>query len=514
MKLVRREAKDVTLFRLSIVMHVAAWIVAGVAVVGAVLLLLWVSFDKPQLQSLSRSGIGPGALFDSAKLALTVVAGIGGVVGLVVAFRRQRLNEAEHERQERATARDETRLFTERFAQATQQLGSDQAAVRVAGVYALAGLADDWPAGRQSCVDVLCAYLRMPFRLRAHLPEYTPVDDSGKRRFSALRTELETPGLGRMSYPPNEEHQVRSTVISAMKDRMFEHATVQWSGLSLDFSGAVFDEVSFDGFIFDGCDVDFGNCVFVGDASFAQSKILGSSLWFTGAVHLGRMGFELAHFEDSEVTFYGDFGEEGDINLQSCTVQSGRIALLGPRNGNGSISFVTARLEGGVIEVSGPQMSDGTSIAFSRATISGTSIVIHDGTYEGGNFWFNGIKLCGGYIAIKPRYPQLRGKERMTLAGTEIAFDGVEIESGSIRFGFLDVDGSEVHFDDLDMTGGAIRFVDVTLKSGSIRMNDPTVSAGSIDLGELGSTPAGRDIASQVGEFLGPVAPVGDQGAD
>jgi hypothetical protein len=30
-------------------------------------------------------------------------------------------------------------------------------------VYAIAGLADDWAENRQTCVDVLCAYLRMPY---------------------------------------------------------------------------------------------------------------------------------------------------------------------------------------------------------------------------------------------------------------------------------------------------------------------------------------------------------------
>ena len=32
------------------------------------------------------------------------------------------------------------------------------AAVRLAGMYAMAGLADDWKENRQTCVDVLCAY--------------------------------------------------------------------------------------------------------------------------------------------------------------------------------------------------------------------------------------------------------------------------------------------------------------------------------------------------------------------
>lgn len=31
-------------------------------------------------------------------------------------------------------------------------------------VYALARLADDWEEQRQVCIDVLCAYLRMPYQ--------------------------------------------------------------------------------------------------------------------------------------------------------------------------------------------------------------------------------------------------------------------------------------------------------------------------------------------------------------
>jgi hypothetical protein len=50
-----------------------------------------------------------------------------------------------------------------RYSQATAQLGHDQAAVRLAGVYAMARLADDWVQQRQACVDLLCTYLRLPW---------------------------------------------------------------------------------------------------------------------------------------------------------------------------------------------------------------------------------------------------------------------------------------------------------------------------------------------------------------
>ena len=68
------------------------------------------------------------------------------------------------EQLDRTLAEQRTRTLNERFATAAEQLGGDKPpAVRLAGVYAMAGLADDWPENRQTCVDVLCAYLRMPY---------------------------------------------------------------------------------------------------------------------------------------------------------------------------------------------------------------------------------------------------------------------------------------------------------------------------------------------------------------
>ena len=61
---------------------------------------------------------------------------------------------------DKTLAEQRTRTLNERFATAAEQLGSDKPAVRLAGVYAMAGLADDWEENRQTCVDVLCAYLR------------------------------------------------------------------------------------------------------------------------------------------------------------------------------------------------------------------------------------------------------------------------------------------------------------------------------------------------------------------
>lgn len=58
-----------------------------------------------------------------------------------------------------ATEKNVTELYTK----AADQLGSEQAAVRLAGLYALERLAHNNPGQRQSIVNVICAYLRMPF---------------------------------------------------------------------------------------------------------------------------------------------------------------------------------------------------------------------------------------------------------------------------------------------------------------------------------------------------------------
>jgi hypothetical protein len=64
---------------------------------------------------------------------------------------------------DRALAEQRTRTLNEGFATAADQLGSDKPAVQLAGMYAMAGLAADWEENQQTCVDVLCAYLRMPY---------------------------------------------------------------------------------------------------------------------------------------------------------------------------------------------------------------------------------------------------------------------------------------------------------------------------------------------------------------
>jgi hypothetical protein len=106
------------------------------------------------------AGTDPAHQIEAIKTGLTVAAGTGGAFGLLLAFRRQRSTELALV----STDRDATeRRITELYIKAADQLGSDQAPVRLAGLYALERLAHSNIEHRRTIVDVICAYLRMPY---------------------------------------------------------------------------------------------------------------------------------------------------------------------------------------------------------------------------------------------------------------------------------------------------------------------------------------------------------------
>ena len=148
----RRDAGEARLW------HFGAALGIGVALavvgLGGLTWLAWALLHYPRLPR-----TGAISLHDAVgvlQLVFASVAGAGALVALIVAYRRQKIAEAD-------SVHDRTWVFNERFTAIAAQLGDAQPAVRLAGVHAMAGLADDWRANRQTCIDVLCAYLRMPY---------------------------------------------------------------------------------------------------------------------------------------------------------------------------------------------------------------------------------------------------------------------------------------------------------------------------------------------------------------
>ena len=136
-----------------------AWMLAAVAavVITAFVVTTWLlaiaSHAKPGTDQAN-------ARLDAVRTGLAAGAAAGAAVGLMLAFRRQHHQEIATD----LTNRDATeRRITELYTKAVDQLGNDKAPVRLGGLYALERLAQDNPAQRQTIVNVICAYLRMPF---------------------------------------------------------------------------------------------------------------------------------------------------------------------------------------------------------------------------------------------------------------------------------------------------------------------------------------------------------------
>ncbi|GAA0441392.1 hypothetical protein Acor_72740 [Acrocarpospora corrugata] len=286
---------------------VLALALTGAVALGAGLLLasLWV-MGFPALAAVGTAGLPLARLLDLVKLSFGIIAGVGGTIALVVAYRRQKVLEAAERRQQRAERREDTKLFNERFATAADQLGHDSPAVRLAGIHALAGLADEAPSRglRQTMIDVLCAFLRVPNRA---LTEGQP-SPADVLEFGAMR-------------------EIRRTILRIVTARLRDEAPNSWHGYDFDFSYVEFDEDDFAGVTFSGGVVDFTRAIFTGAVSFADIVVVGARVQFRRAHLSADIDFSRAKFLS------------GSVDFDAATVARGTIMFAGAEFGTGVASF-------------------------------------------------------------------------------------------------------------------------------------------------------------------------------
>ncbi|WP_156076835.1 pentapeptide repeat-containing protein [Saccharothrix sp. NRRL B-16314] len=263
------------------------WLFVAAVLAAATGYGLYRLLGRPALPS--STSFTTAELLDLLKIGLAVVGGLGAVVALAVGYRKQQVSEAAHVIANRQEERERTKFFNERYGRAAEQLGHESFAVRLAGVYAMVGLADDWPEQRQICVDVLSGYLRTPY----------PQDD---------RTERE----------------VRQEIINALLDHTLQRRW-QVGKIRMDFRGVEFEDLdlsrrtfsgtfSFDNAIFHGKRTDFANCRFNGTVSFRKAKFISNTTSFEGISALSST------LDFSEAEFTGDVVDFSTADLVRSTV--------------------------------------------------------------------------------------------------------------------------------------------------------------------------------------------------
>ncbi|WP_017582009.1 pentapeptide repeat-containing protein [Nocardiopsis valliformis] len=253
--------------------------------------------------------------------AFAIVAGLGATALLVINYRRQLTTEAE-------SRRGELKLFDERFTNAYTELGNENQAVRLGAIHALANLADDAPKDRedlvQTVIDVLCAYIRMPY---APAPEKPGEGESPASwtRYHELKQEFE----------PTRE--VRHTILRIIGSHLREET--RWRGKNYDFSQAVFDGGNFAGARFTGGRVNFRGATFAGghvnlietrftdaQVSFIDTRFTGGVVYFSEArFHGGQVEFRRTEFDGAKVHFFGADFASGVVSFPGTRFTGGLV---------------------------------------------------------------------------------------------------------------------------------------------------------------------------------------------
>ncbi|MEU7138514.1 pentapeptide repeat-containing protein [Nocardia sp. NPDC046473] len=357
------------LHRAALLLAVLVAVVCGLGIAALTWWLLWLA--------LGAKAETPNQL-DLTKIALAVAAGVGGAVALVVAYRRQR--DLERGR------------FAELFGAASRQLGDSDVAVRIAGVYAMTGIADEFrsPSRRQQCVDVLCAYLRLPYDPVAganHLvSQAETVDESG------LKVE-------RVYQFRQNDREVRRTIVQVIADHLQRSADTSWSDCEFTFNNAVIERADFRHAVFTGRNISFARAVFIGRTTFEHAIFAGPHVTFRDAI-----------FEDGPVLF--EHAQFGSTRPEKAERASYGTTFDGARF-DGSVSFEKARFVG------------------SRTT-------------------FNGVRTAGARTSFQDTkfHAELTSFERATLDGQHLAFTGADISSPRITFAGAQFEAGTVDFDD------------------------------------------------------------------
>ncbi|BDF98833.1 hypothetical protein AoKodu_11340 [Actinomyces oris K20] len=242
---------------------------------------------------------------------LAAVGGIGAVGYLVIKYREQASSERAEVHQNEGEA-------DKKLTAAVQQLGSNSPQVRIAGVYALADVADTYEGPyHQRVVDILCGYLRTDRLLK---------DANGDTRYATNED-----GTPNYNHPLSADGPVESTILSVLANHLRSSPTGEekhstpgtWSSCHIDIHNAHLTEklhfnnthittINAQGTAFVG-DVVFSDATFMQDANFdGTSFINNASFWkvtfmqeadFRGATFQQNANFFAANLQQT-ATFY------------------------------------------------------------------------------------------------------------------------------------------------------------------------------------------------------------------
>lgn len=295
---------------------------------------------------------------------------------------------------------DEKAALNERFERAAQMLGDTSAAVRAAGITAVAAIADDWIARadlhsveqneaiqrRNQCIATIESYLKIP------LPPDVP-HSSAEVGFSDMADAEHSPEWV-------EERAVRVLIYKTIGDHLYSIGTseehqlprsgIYWGNRPFSFSNAYLPDADLSFVIFDNW-VDFRNSHFSGNRAEFYRTHFNEGVTFAGSRFESAMEFRHTYFggwDNFSNTYFG-----GNANFEGSTFAN-TVFFSGAAFDRDAV-FNDAKI-GGVADFSNVGFAGETSFLSTRfegeATFAWTTFV--DGSltcqakYDGDFDWY------------------------------------------------------------------------------------------------------------------------------
>ena len=256
----------------------------------------------------------------TSDLRLHLLYITGGIIAILGLIETNRKNSQDHIRQVHAARRD-------RYIEAVDKLSSEQAPVRLGGVYALVGLVDEWLDDDnidedtqlkegQVIINNLCSYIRRPFSMADKLELFEKQTLSTPPPMIRRKKKVYSPEIlqkiNKDKILFKEEKEIRQTIISEIRSRLSRSLDPSgmptpgpWSKFTYNFSGTFFYPVDFSNSYF-GAPIDFGlsnffeyvnfnSAVFDDDADFYEASFRENS-FFEKSIFNADIRFQGAEF--------------------------------------------------------------------------------------------------------------------------------------------------------------------------------------------------------------------------
>ena len=383
----------------------------------------------------------------------TIIGGLFVVIAAAIAYTGTHLTRTSTERiaiakndldktnAEKAHNLADIQELRRRFVTTTAQFADPSPEVRLAGVYALEALTDDWidrgnHTDAQTCINYLCGYLTRP---------YTPPTQDPHLRQTVVSPDIGT-AVQRTYIHPHDDLNVRQAITRTIARHLQPDNHHSWSNYNYDLTGTYFHNADFTNCVFrgiiefaeahfDGQDTSFAHTEFHGPiASFRRARFYGDQTSFVQAqFHSPLTSFHFVDFYSSR-TLFGESEFHGKrTNFYRARFHSGWTSFLKAQF-NGVVTFSAAQFDGATSFRNAEFYGDRTEFIGSRFTGKLTTFVKAE--FHCARIWFEEMQFsaeetsfhltlfCGTEASFSEAW----------FVGERTVFDAAQFRSDRTRF--------------------------------------------------------------------------------